>query len=37
MTSFFPMQVGHVKNLTGSNETFGVRVYLTSAAQVGLG
>lgn len=28
------MQVGHVKNLTGSNETFGVRVYLTAAAQV---
>ncbi|PRW58816.1 taurine catabolism dioxygenase [Chlorella sorokiniana] len=26
-------QVGHVKNLTGNNNTFGVRVYLTSAAQ----
>lgn len=29
-------QVGHVKNLTGNNNTFGVRVYLTSAAQVRL-
>jgi len=31
-----PSQVGHVKNITGSNNTFGVRVYLTSAAQVRL-
>ena len=37
MCAPLPLQVGHVKNLTGSNETFGVRVYLTSAAQVGLG